>query len=249
MAIDTLERIYPKELQSDDKFDKDVLSLHIARYRFAAKHVKGKRILDIACGSGYGSEILLSRLSSSTHYVGVDRDLGAIRYAKENYKGPGIKFLRMDAMRFKYPGKFDSIVCLETLEHLFHPEQFVEILAKKLSDGGILIASIPITLTTDVNPHHLHDFTEKSFISLFTRVGLILESSTIQVQRYLPLKLLFGRKTGRARTISRGNLAYFYLVHPKMILLRLWSVLRFGFSNRYMIAMWINTKYDKPKDR
>lgn len=241
MAVDTLERIYPKELNPSDEFDEEVVKLHIERYRFAARHIKGKRILDIACGSGYGAPILLGHLSKHARYVGVDIDPAAIHYARKNYRSPRVKFLRVDAMKFINRGKFDSIVCLETLEHLSYPEKFIKSLVGKLSKGGVLVVSAPITLTTDANPHHIHDFTNKDFLRLFTQHGLTLQSSISQLQRYSPLKLLIGGESKRVKTI-RKNLVYFYLIHPKMILKRLLSVLRFGFNNKYIVVVWANAK-------
>ena len=72
-------------------------------------------------------------------------------------------------MRFADPEGFDTIVTIETIEHLPNTVQFVSRIAGMLRPGGILIASVPTTPSVDGNPYHLHDFTERSFRRLFDR--------------------------------------------------------------------------------
>src|SRR2546428_1724949 len=63
---------------------------HIHRYAFAATFVKGKRVLDLASGEGYGSNILAAAASS---VIGIDIDENVIRHAAEKYTAPNLSFV------------------------------------------------------------------------------------------------------------------------------------------------------------
>jgi len=131
---------------------------HRARYEFAAGKVRG-RVLDGACGTGYGTQILANREQC---VVGVDVSEDALRFARENYKCEFIKGLLEDR---PWQGKFDSIVSFETLEHLEAPELVLRLFAESLNPGGLLIASVPNedlypfvpeTFKDDEYPHKRH---------------------------------------------------------------------------------------------
>src|SRR5688572_18974511 len=100
----------------------ELFAEHLARYRFAAKYVAGGRVLDIACGSGYGTALL--REAGGREVVGVDVDPEAIAYARSRYQGVGVTFLAGDAASPPVAGRFDLIVSFETIEHLRDPERF-----------------------------------------------------------------------------------------------------------------------------
>lgn len=104
---------------------------HVARYRWAAEKV-GARVLDCACGCGYGAEIL------SGVYLGLDISMEAISYARQHWKRAGAVFLVGDAM--DPPGGFDTVVSFETLEHLRDP---VAALMAFGDSAPHLLASVP----------------------------------------------------------------------------------------------------------
>ncbi len=86
---------------------------HVARYRFAASRVKG-RVLDAACGCGYGSWMMHSERAQIT---GIDLEESAITYAKLHYSGPDYRM--GDVAVFE--GAYDWVVSFETIEHLPDP--------------------------------------------------------------------------------------------------------------------------------
>lgn len=159
-----LERLDPQEGLSKLALD------HLARYRFASQLVNGKRVLDIACGVGYGSAILAD--AGAEHVVGVDRADIAIERAKSMYSRPSIRYQVGDvyALEPAWTGSFDIVVCFETLEHLSDPARALDAFAGALALSGILVISVPNDLSTGaVNEFHLQHFTHDRFAHLLRK--------------------------------------------------------------------------------
>lgn len=139
---------------------------HIARYLFAKQFVKGKRVLDVACGSGYGAYELLKGGASAV--IGLDNSRQAISYARKKYKKKGISFLRGDAEEMPFmKGEFDIIVSFETIEHLKNQDEFVIEVKRVLKNKGLLIISTPNKLVYPKgNIFHTQELTPKNFRNL-----------------------------------------------------------------------------------
>ncbi|MHA6491714.1 class I SAM-dependent methyltransferase [Pseudomonas borbori] len=230
----TIERIYPKQLDPDDSDDQNTLRIHMERYRFAAACLSGERVLDMACGCGYGTA-LLAELHPDKTVIGVDIDPAAIAYAQEHYRLPNLSYHCADAESFAAEQRFDNIVSLETIEHLPNPQQLIANYAKLLAEHGQVIASVPITPTLDGNPHHLHDFSQASFFALFRAHGLGPQQRFEQIQWWQFKGLFSKRPVKQHRSEGVGNaVLQYYRKRPFYLLLRLRSMLRYGFSNRYL---------------
>lgn len=236
----TIERIYPKLLDNNCIDDQNTLRLHLERYQFAAQHAQGARILDMACGCGYGA-FLLAQQHPDKHVTGVDLDPDAIAYAQQNYQRDNLIFICAAAEELNSEQPFDTIVSLETIEHLPCPKTLVSNLVKLLSASGRLIASVPITPTLDGNPHHLHDFSQRSFLQLLAAFNLNPVEQFEQIQ-WWQFKGLFSAQPDQQkqhRSQGVGNaVARYYLTHPSYLLKRLYSMLRYGFSNRYLTCVF-----------
>jgi SAM-dependent methyltransferase len=232
----SLERLVPEELEQSDVTGRETLLLHLARYEFAARHAQPGRLLDIACGVGYGTSLLAERAAAVEEVVGVDRSEEAIRYAAERYRRPAVRFAVADALAFEDARGFDTVVSLETVEHVADPDRLFERLVAALRPGGVLVASVPTTPSADVNPHHLHDFTERSFRRMGARHGLREVDCLRQVQPY-PLFAALRRRETRMQEL-RPNLVRHYVRHPGAALRRVAATLRFGFTNRYLTVAW-----------
>lgn len=134
---------------------------HLQRYLFTERFVFGKRVLDLACGAGYGSHVL--RTLGATTVVGVDLDAEAIAYAGEKYKRSGLRYEQGDALRWQSKSRFDVVISFETIEHLPAPEQFLKRVAGHLQPDGTFIVSAPNTLQyLKANPpvkneHHINE--------------------------------------------------------------------------------------------
>lgn len=236
----TIERIYPKDLDPLSQDDQHSLNIHLQRYEFAASHLSGQRVLDMACGCGYGTALLAER-NPQMQVVGVDIDPAAIAYARQHYQRPNLSYQCADAELFASPNGFDCIVSLETIEHLPRPQQLLANYVRLLAEGGKVIASVPITPTLDGNPHHLHDFSRRSFHALFRQQGLHARQQLEQIQ-WWQFKGLFSKqadqhKQHRSEGVGNAVLLY-YRRHPLYLFSRLYSMLRYGFSNRYLTCVF-----------
>jgi 2-polyprenyl-3-methyl-5-hydroxy-6-metoxy-1,4-benzoquinol methylase len=227
-----LERLVP-DLLSDDPIEHDMVELHRARYAFAARFAAGKRVLDLACGTGYGSDMLAKAGAASVQGVDVSQD--AVAYARKRYATPGITYHCLNGMDMKADQPFDMVVSLETLEHIPDVYGFMHHLITLLKPGGMLVASVPTTLSTDVNPHHLHDIGEHEFRSMFFSNGLASIDELVQEQKFSPWRLRqLGKKSIR-KYQYRKSLALYYAMHPAMLVRRFWTTLTVGFKNRYLV--------------
>jgi len=235
-AADTLERLVPDALDPGDATGLATLALHLERYRFAARLLPPGRVLDLACGVGYGTALLAER--GDVEVLGVDLSTSAIGHARARHAGPRREFRVADALAFEDARGFDAIVSLETIEHVGEPGRLIERLAALIRPGGVLVASVPTTPSVDLNPHHLHDFSERSFRRLIAdRAPRLREVECLrQVQAVSPLRVLTrGERRMRDR---RPALARYYLRHPDALLRRVGATLRFGFTNRYLTVAW-----------
>ena len=238
----SIERIYPPDLDPASPGDQNALRIHLERYEFAARHLCGEQVLDMACGCGYGSALLAER-HPDKQVTGVDIDPAAIAYARQHYQLPNLRYVCADAESFAATQRFDSIVSLETIEHLPNPRQLVANYARLLAAGGRVIASVPITPTLDGNPHHLHDFSRRSFLALFRHHRLRPATQELEQIQWWQFRGLFSRRPDHAkrhRSEGVGNAVLnYYRRHPTYLLARLASMLRYGFSNRYLTCLFI----------
>lgn len=237
---DTLERLVPDALEAEGVTGADALRIGAERYVFASRHVLPGRLLDLACGVGYGTRILAERAHPELSLLGVDVSESAIGYAREHWQDDRTRFARSEALAFRPREPFDSIVSIETIEHVEDPAAFVAHLVGLLRPGGVLVASVPVTPSVDANPFHLHDFSERSFRRLFERHGLVEIDCLRQDQPYR-LGAVLTRSEARMQQMRR-NLPAWYLRHPAALARRAWSTLRHGLKNKYLTVAWHSPK-------
>jgi 2-polyprenyl-3-methyl-5-hydroxy-6-metoxy-1,4-benzoquinol methylase len=237
MQQNSLERIVPDVMATNEVMGNETLLLHLERYHYAGRHLIPGRVADIACGVGYGSYLLAMEYSQHvSEIMAVDIDISSIEYARSHYEHALIDFIVSDANNFNAEQPLHNIVSLETIEHIPQPEQFIRHMSKQLVQGGRFIASVPVTPSMDANPYHLHDFTIKNFKKIFVRAGFKELHSYIQVQPYTLFSIIT-RSEQRSEQL-RKNLARYYWQHPGKLILRLQSILKEGFTNKYLVAVF-----------
>ncbi|MBN1526102.1 MAG: methyltransferase domain-containing protein [Candidatus Omnitrophica bacterium] len=151
-------------------FDSAAYERHFGRYRFFLKHVKPRdSVLDIACGSGYGSELLASKALAVR---GVDGDRKTIEYARRNHGRPNIRFDASPVESFDPKELYSKIISVETIEHLAEPEKFLVRAKSWLKPGGEVWLTCPvsedITGQTE-NPFHISNLTYNSLSAMMKR--------------------------------------------------------------------------------
>lgn len=162
---------------------------HIRRYDFGRTHIHGGVVLDAACGSGYGSDLL----EPVKEYVGVDYADYCIRYAQDNYGIEHRRFIKADLYSLSElfsPNSFDTIVSFETLEHLDSPEKILSTFYELLKPQGRLVMSIPLNHPDEV--YHKRKYDHHDVRDLFK---LILQSKEAKLEEYLQNHLLINPLT------------------------------------------------------
>ncbi len=156
------QRIYLNRETVDSLEDQILISRHLERYALVRQFVYGK-VLDIACGVGYGS-YLLAKNPDVKQIVGVDVDHETTEWANDNFSSGKIDFLCDTVENFS--GKFDFLVSLETIEHLEKPGSLYE-LALRCGINEVVI-SFPHKKTTHYNEFHRRDITSADVFDIFS---------------------------------------------------------------------------------
>jgi SAM-dependent methyltransferase len=145
---------------------------HFHRYAFAADLVGGLKVLDAACGEGYGSALLATVADSVT---GVDVSAGAIEHAKARYTAETLEFRVSDCLSLPFgDDEFDCVVSFETLEHLEDHDGLMTEFRRVLKPAGFLLLSSPDkAIYTDLQQHenefHLRELYRDEFEALLGR--------------------------------------------------------------------------------
>lgn len=139
---------------NNEIFDVSRRNFHLSRYQFAQAYCKDKIVLDAACGTGYGSDLLAV---VAKHVTGIDCDAEAIEYAKHTYQGPDTDFQVsfVEATSFS-DSQFDVVVSFETVEHTLCPKSHLREITRLLKPDGLAIVSVPNNW--GLTDHHFWDF-------------------------------------------------------------------------------------------
>jgi 2-polyprenyl-3-methyl-5-hydroxy-6-metoxy-1,4-benzoquinol methylase len=152
---------------------------HLGVYEWIATRVGGLRVVDMACGEGYGSDVLAG---SAARVVGVDANPEAHEHARLRYRRPNLRFERDLVESFSEP--CDAVVFLQTIEHVEDPDAILEHFKAMLAPGGVAYVSTPNLLTLappgakkSDNPWHVKEYRASEFRALceahFPRVELL----------------------------------------------------------------------------
>jgi SAM-dependent methyltransferase len=156
---------------------------HWHRYAWAAQLASGRRVLDAACGEGYGSFVLSQQADS---VIGVDIDPEAVAHASQRYRSDNLRFEQADCTRLPLADEsVDLVVSFETLEHLAEQDALLAEFRRVLVPHGVLLLSSPDkkAYSDDTgydNPFHVRELYRDEFEAL--------------LQRHFPAFRLFGQK-------------------------------------------------------
>jgi SAM-dependent methyltransferase len=167
----TGERLIP-ELQ----YGELVHAEHLARYHCAAQLARDRRVLDAACGDGYGTAILAGAGARSV--IGVDLSVDAVEHARGRYASD-FQVADIAALPFE-DDTFDLVVSFETIEHVDDAPRVLAEFRRVLAGEGILVISTPNKQQYLVeNEFHTREFTHDEFASLlsdrFANVEILLQ--------------------------------------------------------------------------
>lgn len=162
----TGERVVPGKVPAD------LYNEHLTRYLFAKELIQPNQIvLDAGCGTGYGTSVISA--VSGVEVYGIDIADEAVDYAKAHYESHNCKFVPMDLLDISFSNKqFDAVVSFEVIEHLEHPEKFLQGIKSTMKPNGFLVLSTPnrkmySDSTPDYkNPYHVREYYHDEFAEL-----------------------------------------------------------------------------------
>jgi SAM-dependent methyltransferase len=154
----------------------DLFVAHESIYDFFGCFADGRDVFDGGCGTGYGSARLAAAGARSV--LGVDLDPSSIRYARRHYASDRVTFQIGDLECLSLAdSSIDLAVASNSLEHLDHPERFLESLARYLRPGGVAILAVPpiytgADLATHASIHyHRSNLTVEEWLSRIRDAG------------------------------------------------------------------------------
>jgi len=213
MAEFSGERVIP------GKVDIDLWNEHLSRYLFASRLCRFKKVIDLGCGSGYGSAELAKKAES---VVGVDVSEEAILEAKEQYIAANLQFQVGSLEQLPFAdASFQLGVCFEVIEHLSEYRSLLAEARRVLAPGGQLVISTPNVAyyaesrkLNGPNPFHSHEFSYEEFRAV---LGEYFEHQTFFVQNhasglvFLPLEGGVGTELRLEAGILNPEEAHFFV--------------------------------------
>ena len=142
---------------------------HLARYTFARERLQPGRVLDMACGTGYGTDLFAHLPGYSA--VGVDRDGASVFAARLAFPDPSVRFCIASGTQLPFVRRtFQNIVSLETIEHVQDDLALLSEMVRVLDSNGVCILSTPNRLYSlehrIENPYHVREYVEEELRDL-----------------------------------------------------------------------------------
>jgi len=171
----------PVERAEIDKVNPFSTQPALQRYVFASQFIKNKIVLDVACGIGYGCNVLKNNQPSS-YIIGGDNYFSGLKYGSKVYRKE-IKFCQLDALHLPFKDSaVGVVVSMETIEHLMDLTGFLSEVYRVLEDRGILVCSTPnkhytnrIGATGD-NPFHVKEYFHDEIVEIISNFFTQIES-------------------------------------------------------------------------
>ena len=183
------------------------LARHRAAYAHAIEHARGERLLDLGCGTGYGTAELADALAADVRVFGLDRV-----HPAETSRRANARYLRGDLHGIPLAADtFDTISSFQVIEHLEDPSRYLQAIARLLRPDGTAYISTPNILTSDrVNPWHVHEYEagelEAKLREYFDEVEMLGVGISPAVATYFEERLARIRKIMRIDPLGLRNL-------------------------------------------
>lgn len=191
---------------------------HTTRYLAALPIVKGKVVLDIASGSGYGSQILAT---SAKKVYGVDISPEAVKYAGEHFNASNIEYLVGTGEDIPLESNsVDSVVTFETIEHIKDYKKFIDEIKRVMKADGVAIVSTPNDKEfAEGNHFHLHEFEYDELMAMLKKAFKYTQSYFQATWKYVAIgdeKMLTEKKSQvevlNEAPITKEEALYFYVI-------------------------------------
>lgn len=148
---------------------------HLARYQYAMQFVRDKRVIDAGTGPGYGAALLAA--AGATSVTAVDISEETVARAQSEYGRANLTFAVDDCeVLATVPSEVDVICSFENIEHLQHPERFLDRARQLLTDDGLLLCSSPDLEGPyeqvdgkSTNEFHINEWHRADFVAMLSR--------------------------------------------------------------------------------
>ncbi|HEY4529478.1 MAG TPA: methyltransferase domain-containing protein [Luteimonas sp.] len=181
-----------------------IYAMHAASYAFAEPLCAGKRVLDLGCGSGYGTHRIAGH-AAEVH--GVDVAADAVAFADARYRKSNLHFRQVAAgARLPFEdGSFDVVLSFQVIEHVEDPAGYLGEAHRVLAPGGSLVLITPdrrnrlLPMQRPWNRWHLHEYSLEELAGFAARqfrvvrrlrMGAPWAIARVEIERYARTKWL-----------------------------------------------------------
>lgn len=183
---------------------------HLVRYHLASQLVDNKIVLDLACGSGYGSKLLAK--AGAKEVIGVDIDKQAVAQAKIDHQLVNLRFVVDSAEELAQlaDNSVELVTSFETIEHLKNYQAYLKALARVLTADGLALISTPNReVFGQKNPFHVKEFTRQE---LQTALEQHFEYVEILEQHNALASFIVGNKKGAPIMLANKQAPAMYYI-------------------------------------
>lgn len=166
--------------------------MHVATYNNAIEYISGKEVLDLGCGTGYGTALIADKCTS---ICGVDISDEAVAYATEKYRAHNLAYKTIrkveDAPLPFDDSSFDVVLSFQVIEHIPDPATYLEEIRRVLRPGGIFIVATPdratrlLPLQRPWNKFHVHEYSDRELVGLVSRYFSDVQLLNMSGTRYI----------------------------------------------------------------
>jgi len=184
ISVEELKELYSKKYFAGEEYldyyaDKEIIQKNFRKRLNKIDMVPGSSVLDIGCAYGFFGDLLLRKYNNQLNYTGIDISSDAVESGKKQL---GLNLISGDYLNHKFPNKFSHVFMWDVIEHLKHPELYIQKISRDIYEGGLLCLT-----TADISsfmakirgrkwrmihpPSHLHYFSSKTIKLLLQNHG------------------------------------------------------------------------------